>query len=200
MNYKNFVIFTIFVLIIGVGIGFIIAKQLPEEDFVISVGKNFNPLNATYIIENQSITLIDGLSDEEIFPGSSDKIKTMKWNEPVGGDLNGDGIVDAAFILTQNSGGSSTFYYIVVAINDKTSKRTIGTNAILLGDRIAPQNMSIENGVILVNYADRKEWEPMIEIPSVGISKYFVLDGTTLKEKIEKTEKTETSTSTEENI
>ena len=197
MNYKNFVIFTIFVLIIGVGIGFIIAKQLPEEDFVISVGKNFNPLNATYIIENQSITLADGFSDKEVIPGSTSKIKTIKWNEPINGDLNADGIDDATFILTQNSGGSEVFYYVVATINDLTDKKTIGTNGVLLGDRISLQNMSIKNGVIIVNYADRKNGEPMTNNPSVDVSKYFVLDGILLKEKMEKNE---TATSTKNNI
>ena len=185
MNYKNFVIFTIFVLIIGVGIGFIIAKQLPEEDFVISMRKNFNPLNTTYVIENQSITLTDGFSDKEVVPGSSSKIKTIKWNEPINGDLNADDIDDATFILTQNSGGSETFYYIVVAINDQVDKKTIGTNGILLGDRITLQNMSIENGIITVNYTNRKKEESMTDSPSIGVSKYFILDGILLKEKTE---------------
>ncbi|MEK7652576.1 MAG: hypothetical protein AAB334_01350 [Patescibacteria group bacterium] len=196
MNYKNFVIFTIFVLIIGVGIGFIIAKQLPKKD-VVNVGENFNPLNATYIIENQSITLANGFSDKEVVPGSSSKIKIMKWNEPINGDLNADGIDDATFILTQNSGGSEIFYYVVATINDSTDKKTIGTNGILLGDRISPQNMSIKNGVIIVNYADRKNGEPMTNNPSVDVSKYFVLDGILLKEKMEKNE---TATSTKNNI
>ena len=196
MNYKNFVIFTIFVLIIGVGIGFIIAKQLPKKD-VVNVGENFNQLNATYIIENQSITLADGFSDKEVIPGSTSKIKTIKWNEPINGDLNADGIDDATFILTQNSGGSEVFYYVVATINDLTDKKTIGTNGVLLGDRISLQNMSIKNGVITVNYADRKKEEPMTEQPSVGISKHFVLDGILLKEKIEKNE---TATSTKNNI
>lgn len=197
MNYKNFVIFIIFILVIGIGIGFIIAKQLPNEENNIVVQEDFNPMNATYVIENQSITLTNGLSNKEIVPGSSSKIETKKWNEPIIGDLNNDGTDDATFILTQESGGSGIFYYVVVAINDQVDKKIIGTNVILLGDRIAPQNMSIENGVILVNYADRKKDEPMTTSPSIGISKYFVLDGILLKEKIKDVE---TSTSTKSDI
>ena len=53
------------------------------------------------------------------------------------GDLNGDGTPDVAFLLTQSPGGSGTFYYAVVAL--RTATGYTGTNAVLLGDRIAPQ-------------------------------------------------------------
>jgi len=86
---------------------------------------------------------------------------------------------DAAVVLTQDSGGSGTFYYVAAAIN--TGSGTVGTNAILLGDRIAPQNILIQNGEIIANYADRNPGEPMTTSPSVGVSKYFVVNGSTLQ-------------------
>jgi hypothetical protein len=46
-----------------------------------------------------------------------------------------------------------------------------GTNAIFLGDRIAPQSTVIEDGKIIVNYADRKPDEPFTIQPTVGVSK-----------------------------
>jgi hypothetical protein len=42
-----------------------------------------------------------------------------------------------------------------------------------LGDRIAPQNISINNGLIVVNYAERKSGEPMSAQPSIGVTKTF---------------------------
>jgi hypothetical protein len=48
-----------------------------------------------------------------------------------------------------------------------------GTNAVLLGDRIAPQASGFQNGQIIVNYAQRKLGESMTAQPSVGASKYF---------------------------
>jgi len=57
-----------------------------------------------------------------------------------------------------------------------------GTNAILLGDRIAPQTTEIKNGQVIVNYADRAAGEPMTARPSVGVSKYLKVEGTTLVE------------------
>ena len=87
------------------------------------------------------------------------------------GDLNGDGRNDIAFLLTQNTGGSGTFFYIAVALNDEDGYR--GTNAVLLGDRIAPQSTTIKDGIITVNYADRKASEPMTAVPTQGVSRYF---------------------------
>jgi hypothetical protein len=40
--------------------------------------------------------------------------------------------------------------------------------------------MQIANGIITVNYADRKPTDPMSTPPSIGVSKYLVVAGTTL--------------------
>ena len=80
------------------------------------------------------------------------------------------------FLITQDPGGSGTFYYVVAALRD--DKGYTGTNGILLGDRIAPQSTVIQDGLIIVNYADRKADEPMTADPSVGVSKFLkIIDG-----------------------
>lgn len=90
-------------------------------------------------------------------------------------DLNGDGREDVAFLLTQNQGGSGTFYYIVAALN--TERGWVGSQALLLGDRIAPQTTEIgDNDLVVVNYADRAPGEPMTAQPSVGKSIWLKLD------------------------
>lgn len=132
--------------------------------------------NATYIIEGKEFTLVNGKSEKEIAPGSASKIITQYFGNEVKADFNGDGIEDVAVLLTQDSGGSGTFYYVAVALGLKDGYK--GTNAIFLGDRIAPQTTEFQNGEIIVNYADRKPGEPMVAIPSVGVSKYVkVSDG-----------------------
>jgi hypothetical protein len=85
--------------------------------------------------------------------------------------VNGDGIDDTAVLLTYDPGGSGTFYYIAAAI--KMEKGYKGTNAILLGDRIAPQETHLENDLIASNYADRAPWEPFSIQPSIGKTKYL---------------------------
>jgi len=139
-------------------------------------------LNGTYKIENDSIRLTNGKNEKDIAPDSATKIITRVWGEPAVGDLNADGSNDVALVLAQNPGGSGTFYYVAASIRDRESQHFISTNSILLGDRIALQNISIEKGTIIVNYADRKKGESMSTRPSVGFSKYLHIDGNTLKE------------------
>lgn len=136
--------------------------------------------NATYKIENQDITLTSGQSAIPIVPGSASQLVTQYFGNVATGDLNNDGIPDAAFILTQSGGGSGTFFYIVAAI--KTPGGFHGTNGILLGDRIAPQNTQIASGTIIVNYADRSAGQPMTAQPSVGVTKYFQVQNGVLVE------------------
>jgi len=138
----------------------------------------FDPFNATYTIDGQPVTLVDGKSEVAAAPGSASKVTTMLFGQPVMGDLNGDGKTDAALMLVQDSGGSGTFYYVAAAMNMGSTAQ--GTNAILLGDRIAPQTIAIQNGEILANYADRKPGEPMTTAPSVGVTKYFIYNGSSL--------------------
>lgn len=136
-------------------------QQIPPVD----------PKNATYNIDGNNITLVNGVAQQEAAPGSASKIVTQYFGNEVTGDFNGDGIDDAAFILTENNGGSGTFYYIALALGSKNG--TQGENAILLGDRIAPQSTVFQDGEIIANYADRKPDDPMTAVPSVGVSRYF---------------------------
>lgn len=127
--------------------------------------------NGTYSIEGVDITLVNGYAETEFAPGSISRLVTRYFGNEATGDLTGDGVADAAFLLTQDGGGSGTFYYVVAALETPDGYK--GTNAVFLGDRIAPQTTEIRDGEIIVNYADRNPGEPMTAQPSVGVSKYF---------------------------
>lgn len=137
-------------------------------------GSAWTPKDGTYVIEGQPIPLVNGKAESEVSPGSAVRIITAYFGNEATGDLSGDGLEDTAFILTQNQGGSGTFYYVVVAL--KTDTVYQGTNAVLLGDRIAPQTTEIRDGRLIVNYAERKPGEPMTAQPSVGVSKYLKVE------------------------
>ncbi len=107
----------------------------------------------------------------EAAPGSASKIITRYFGNDASGDLNGDGKADIAFLLTQTNGGSGTFFYVVVAL--KTDTGYLGTNAVFLGDRIAPQTTEIQGSTVIVNYADRNPGEAFDVAPSLGVSKYL---------------------------
>lgn len=125
--------------------------------------------NTAYIIEGQKIQLKNGLA--EVAASGAGQTAYQYFGNEVSGDFNGDGTADKAFLLSVNTGGSGTFYYIVAAL--KTEQGFIGTNAVFLGDRIAPQTSEFKDGKIIVNFAERKSGELMSASPSVGVSKYF---------------------------
>lgn len=132
--------------------------------------------NITYRIDGRMVALVNGVAESEAAPGSASKVTTRYFGNEANGDLNGDGITDVAFLVTEDGGGSGTFYYVVAAL--KTSVGYTGTNAVLLGDRIAPETTTISDGDIIVNYADRKPEQAMAFPPSIGVSKYLrVSDG-----------------------
>ena len=152
------------------------AKTIPSQN--ITTATDYK--NATYTIDGQSVALVNGISVVAAAPESASSITTQYFGNETSGDLNGDGSDDVAFVLTQNTGGSGTFYYVVAAL--KTANGYQGTNAILLGDRISPQTTQIQNGEVVVNYADRKASDSMTTAPSVGVTKYLKVVRTTLTE------------------
>jgi hypothetical protein len=127
----------------------------------------FDAKNATFTIDGTQVTLVNGVS-EVASSGSAAKVITRYFGNEAIGDLNGDGLLDAAFLVTQDTGGSGLFYYAVAAVQTASGYKT--TNAFFVGDRIAPQSTYIPAGSqeVQVNYAERKKGEPMIAQPSVG--------------------------------
>ena len=119
----------------------------------------FDGKNSTFTIDGQPVTLVNG----------TDSTNTTKYfGNEAEGDLNGDGLEDVAFLITQSPGGSGTFYYVVVALQTADGYQT--TNAFLIGDRIAPQSTEIQADAkeLHVNFAERKAGEPMTTQPSSG--------------------------------
>ncbi len=152
-----------------IGFGKPVQESLPE-DFK----------NASYTIGGELVQLSDGKSEVAIVPGSAAMVVTQYFGNEVYGDIDGDGDEDAAFLITQNSGGTGTYFYLVAALKEEGGYR--GTNAVLIGDRIAPQTTEFrdaplpEGSRIIVNYADRKPGEPMTAQPSEGKSLYLKYD------------------------
>jgi hypothetical protein len=130
--------------------------------------------NTTYIIEGSQVTLVNGVSTTPIENSSASVVTTFFGNE-LFNDLNDDGRDDVVFLLTQQTGGSGTFYYVVAALN--TESGYVGSQALFLGDRIAPQTTESGPGKqIIVNYAERGLNEPMTNQPSMAKSITLILD------------------------
>lgn len=152
------VVFGILLILLGIGY-FLFNRQEEQGDAV----RDYR--NAEYTIEGQPVTLSGN---------------TRYFGNEMKGDFNGDGLEDVSFIITRDEGGSGTFFYVVVALN--SADNYTGTNAIFLGDRIAPQTTEFRDGLIIVNYADRKPDEPMTARPSQGVSKYLKVVNSVLVE------------------
>lgn len=143
-----------------------------------------DPQDATYLIDGQHVQLVHGVSEVEVMPGSASRITTRYFGNELHIDLNGDGREDVVFLVTQDTGGSGLFYYVVAALN--TPNGYVGSDGYLLGDRVAPQSTSVsqnpkQTGVVVVNYADRALGQPMSAQPSVGKSVYLKLDTDTMQ-------------------
>lgn len=133
-----------------------------------------SPKDITISVDGEQITLTNGVFERPLAPGSAAKESFRIFGEPVIGDMNGDGIPDAVMYLTRDGGGSGTFFSVVVAVGSGASY--VGTNALFLGDRIAPQNITITDGNAVANFAERKPGEAFSVSPSVGKSVWVHLD------------------------
>jgi heat shock protein HslJ len=173
---KKILLFVVLVCFV-VGVSYLAKNKKPdnsstvttEELSMVSVASN-----ATYVVGTEAFILKDGKAEKEIVPGSATKNTLMLFGQPVMGDLDADGDTDAAVLLVNNPGGSAVFYYAALLINN--GGVYTATPAMLLGDRIAPQNIVIQDGRAVYNFAERKAGEPMTTAPSVGKSIWVNFD------------------------
>ena len=142
--------------------------------------EQINIHDGTYKIAGEKVTLKNGISEVEATPGSNSKIVTKYFGNDLKIDLNKDGVDDLVFLVTQETGGSGVYYYTLSLLNTQNGK--VGSEGILLGDRIAPQNTEKGKGnIVVVNYADRKPGESFAVAPSFGKSLWLLLDTKTMQ-------------------
>lgn len=140
-----------------------------------------SPRNATYLIEGVPVTLVNGVAETPAAPDSASVIHTEYFGNDISYDFNHDGRMDTAFLLTQSTGGTGVFYYVVAALNAPPGY--VGSEGVRLGDRVAPQSTSLSTreGVIAVHFVDRLPSEPFSVTPSVGKTLYVAFDSATQK-------------------
>lgn len=183
---KKSVVYILVVIILGVGMYFSFKGKVnaPTQDQV-----PFDARNSSFGVEGARVTLVNGVAETQFASMPDVKVMTRYFGNGVSHDLDNDGRKDAVFLVTQDGGGSGTFFYVVAVLN--TAKGYVGSDSYPLGDRIAPQSMNIDEGqtvegtmrknVIVVNYAVRKPSESMTTAPSVGKSVWLKLDPATMK-------------------
>lgn len=131
--------------------------------------------NAEYSLAGRSVRLVDGVAETPAAPGSAARIVTRYFGNEAWRDLNRDGREDVVFLLTQQTGGSGTFYYAVAALDLPDGFR--GSEGLLLGDRIAPRSAELGTGdIVIVSYADHAPGQSLSEPPSVAKTIWLKLD------------------------
>lgn len=134
---------------------------------------------ALYIVKESDKPIVYNLDGQNIvFDKNGDYRDAIETDPPskiryfgneVKTDLDDDGKVDSVFLITINSGGTGTFFYVLANLNK--GNHIEGSKGYFIGDRISPQTTEIgEGNTIIINYADRGDGEPFSAEPSVGKS------------------------------
>jgi len=114
--------------------------------------------NATYMLPfyGRTVTLANGVFTE----GSGAEIYSVSMSDFYAfGDLNGDGLEDAAVILFENGGGTGVFEAVIVMLNQNGAPVQAG--AAQLGDRVLVNSLTIQDGRILLDMVMHGPNDPM---------------------------------------
>ena len=131
--------------------------------------------NAEYQSEfpkSKKARLTDGKYEEEIVPGSASKLVIVIYPTYALGDLNGDGVNDAAVVLAANMGGSGTFVHLAAVVNQNGTPQHVAS--VSLGDRVKIEAMAIKAGVITVDVVTHGPQDPLC-CPTQKATKSFRL-------------------------
>lgn len=181
---KKIIVYAVIVIVVGIALYFGLGGNLPVDGQAA-----FDARNSSFRVEGVPVTLVDGVAVEGLASMPEVKVTTRYFGNEVRHDLDNDDREDVVFLVTQDGGGSGTFFYVVAVLN--TVNGYVGSNSYPLGDRIAPQSTNIDEGrtsqwtmrdnVIVVNYAVRRPEDPMTTAPSVGKSVWLKLDQATME-------------------
>ena len=121
-----------------------------------------------------TIKLSDGIYKEKIAPDSASELVVRLTDKIAFGDLNGDGVEDAAVILVSDPGGSGTFYDLAAVINrEGKAKYAAG---VFLGDRVKVEEVSIKSGQIVAKMVIHHRTDPRC-CPSLRVEQEYRLQG-----------------------
>lgn len=144
-------------------------------------GENFSKdhKSVMFYISGEPVALKGGVAEAYTDLGGDSKTTVRYFGNEVVHDIDGDGAEDVAFLVSQETVENNNFFYVVGAL--KRGDGYVGTHAVYVGDRIAPQSTEAGEGrQIVLNYAIAASGDPLTASPSIGKSLYLLLDTETL--------------------
>ena len=180
---KKAVVILVIILAI-VSIFYLVKNNNTDKKITTPVSQDNNfkpdPSNATFNFTDGPITLSNGAKERKIVPDSNLVEEIALLENIAYGDINNDGKIDTATLLVRFGGGSGTFIYAGAFVSGPVNYK--GTNTIFVGDRIKPQSISINNGVIVVKYLDRGADQAFSEEPTIQKTLEIIYSDGELKE------------------
>ncbi len=148
-------------------------------------------LNGTYdgfSVTSEPVTLTNGRWQGAPFvkdAASRPEITLLTGSFPIA-DFNGDGMEEAAVLLTESGGTTGTFYYLAVAAKKDGTLNTLATK--MLGDRLQIIEFGADkSGAIVVTAVQGGPDDPSC-CPGELVTRRFYLEGNTLREDSSDTE------------
>jgi len=171
-NLVLLIVLLIVLLLLAYGAYSLLLKKTAEEEGSGLAAPTLEELkNASYLISGGDdptpLTLRNGeseYSDSRVFGFMDDNFAL--------GDLNGDGIDDAAVIIAWSGGGSGAFYRLCVVTNK--NQNPINVDFIPLGDRVNIKGIDISEGQINLDIVIHGPNDPMC-CPTLDTIMRFVL-------------------------
>jgi hypothetical protein len=107
--------------------------------------------NAVYRgVFDEPVKLTDGQYEGQPFVEGGASRPALTFTDVYAfGDLDGDGVEDAAVVLVQSSGGSGDFYYLAAVLDRGGSPDNVATQ--LLGDRLRIESAAINGAEITID-------------------------------------------------
>jgi membrane-bound inhibitor of C-type lysozyme len=126
----------------------VVAEELeiiaPVDTTVITVDAL---INGTYSgIYEAPVTLTEGRYEGEPFDEGGASRPIVEYISEIFGDLDGDGVEDAAVFLVESGGGTGNFIYVAAQLNQ--NGQPVDAGAVWIEDRVQVKSAAIENGQI----------------------------------------------------
>lgn len=134
-----------------------------------NTAKLADPANATYTIEGDTVTLVNGERSQPAAPGSHTMHETrLIRGAQTCGHFDGEPVV--VTLLSDDPGGSGAYVYVAAVPRNGHSYP-----AALVGDRIEPKSVIVQKGQIVVTYLGRSGDKPMASPPTDKLVRRFAL-------------------------